>query len=51
VVEDPTSQHILAEDGDDDRNGLVKHIQLVGEQAGLHGKSKNSVQKGKVCEV
>ena len=32
-------------------SGLVKHIQLLGEQAGLRGKSKNPVQEGRVCEV
>ena len=81
MVEDPTSQHILAEDGDGGRDGLagvvveasyyhhrrlqekcvdnkglqpsglVKYIQLLGEQAELCGKSKNPVQKGRVCEV
>ena len=81
MVEDPTSQHILAEDGDGGRgglaevvveasyyhhhrlqekcvdikglrpSGLVKHIQLLGEQAGLRSESKNPVHEGRVREV
>jgi hypothetical protein len=51
VVETPTNQHSLAEDGDCGRDGLVKHIQVLGEQAWLRGKSKNPFQEGRICEV
>ena len=76
MVEDPTSQHVLAEDGDGGRDGLagvvveasyyhhrclqeicvdnkglrpsglVKHIQLLGEQAELRARARTLFRKG-----